>query len=236
MRGLSKFLWACVLLSTVPGEVAAQYRMRVPGQGTFSSMRQHFSDRAVRRSTTPDQNGRPGAPAPSSNASTAFRPTAAELAPAIMAGPVPTKSDSTAQRADTKKGYSELLAMFRERLRTAGGPQNDVARAAAWMTVNSYQIYFGRPPLSQAQFDSVYSQLRSEFAASGQFRAKADRERQVEFELYGILGTAVLPVAGVEQKTVRALARENLRGFFGAVPEQISLTPEGFVVRAEGPR
>jgi hypothetical protein len=238
---MRRLLATGLVLAFAAEPLAAQYGSSVPGWGNFSRMRQHFSTRAaVRASTrsgrtplprrpTPGPDRRADAPAaPSSAAGTSFRPQAPALAPALMAA---MTGGSAAERRRTEQSFTEVLGVYRERLRAAGGDQNNVARAAAFLIANSYEVHSGSGPLSQARFDSLRRQLERALAADPDFARKSDRDRQIEFELYAILGTAVLLQDESQRERLRRLARENLEGVLGVAPERIAITDEGLEVR-----
>jgi hypothetical protein len=145
-------------------------------------------------------------------------------------------SRSPTERAKSEKNFSELLAIYRERLRASGGKQNDVARAAAFLVANSYGVYSGVGPLSEIQFNALRRQLDEAFASSPSFQRKRDRERQIEFELYGILGTAVLNPDESQRPRLKMLARESLIGLLGVSPDQLVITERGAEIRGRNSR
>lgn len=227
----ARSLLLCLALALAAEPIAAQYRTSVPGYGNFSRMRQHFSTRAaIRASQRPAP--RPRAPAPQrpapAGADTSFRPQAPEIAPALMAAEV---ARSAEDRRQTERNFSQLLSIYRQRLRAAGGAQNDVARAAAFLVSNSYETYFGTGPLTQAQFQLLRRQFAREFAASPAFQRKSSRERQIEFEIYAILGTALVAIEGATPERLRLMARENLVATLGVPPERLAMTENGLAIR-----
>jgi hypothetical protein len=233
-------LWMRAVLVAGLAALAAEpvaSQMSIPGWGNFGRMRQHMSDRAVRRATTPTP-GAPRAPMPSPTRAgdIGFTPQAAELAPALMAGA--GGNYSRAERQRMQRQLSEYLAAYRDKLRASGGPQNDVARAAAYLASASHEIYFGTSPISDAQFQALRGQFERQFAASGDFQQKSDRERQIEFEIYAILGTMIIMMqlnledapdpAGTAQ--MKRLAGESFVGLMGVPPEQVRMTSAGYEI------
>ena len=83
---------------------------------------------------------------------TTFRPVAESIMPRQMAqawGRTPEER----QRLETL--FSELLSVYRRRLREASLPQNDVARAASYLVTASYMVaQDDRVKLDEAQLDA----------------------------------------------------------------------------------
>lgn len=247
LLGLAGLLFLSV--EPVPAQYTRSYSSPLPGWGNFSRMRQHFSTRAANRAITrraiTSARSTPGSGVPSrrvpkpstspppSASGTDFRPQTASVAPAVMAA---ATSRTAAERAKLEQAYSEMLAVYRERLRASGGPQNDVARAAAFLIATSYGAYHGTGSIPQSHFDVVRGQLAREFASDPAFQRKSDRERQLEFELYAILGTAVVLHDPAKRESLRTLARENLIAALGVPPERIVITDRGVETREAAAR
>lgn len=230
-------IWLIAALTALVAEpVIAQ--MSVPGWGGFGRTRQHFSNRAAARAALPKPDPTPQRQQPAPARSTSFTPQAAELAPALMANE--GGNYSRAERDRLRQQFSEFLATYRERLREAGGPQNDVARAAAWLAQTSHNAYFGGEPMPQTQFDALRRQFEREFAASADFQRKSDRDRQVEFEIYAILGSVVAVMDynlrqtpnAADTAQMKKLARESFTGLMGVPPERVRLTAAGYEIVA----
>lgn len=246
---LSAAALAAALTESLACPAGAQLRqpghatLRVPGWSGFERMRRHMSARAVARATQRMPGGegsRPARPAPhpgpvagaSASGGTTFRPQAAELAPALMA------ADAGGDREDVRRQLSGFLAAYRERLRGSGGPQNDVARAGAFLADVSHRAYFGRAQGPAASFEALRIQLQVEFLASPDFRRKGDRDRQMEFELYAILGTMIATMAydqaiaptPARAQLLRRLARESFVGLMGVPPERVRMTAAGYEI------
>jgi hypothetical protein len=178
----------------------------------------------------------PGRPVSPPAYATTFRPVAPSLVPRQLAAEVArTPSD----RPGLEKTLGGMLESYRERLRQAGGPQHDVARAAAYFIAASHTVYFDTEPLSQEQFDALREHLREVYAADEKFRRASDRERQQMFETFGIMGSVIdagfLIVKKADDRDgmryFRELARENLLNMLGAPPEQVKFTLNGIEYR-----
>lgn len=180
----------------------------------------------------PPAGGRPAAPPA---ASTTFRFVATSIMPQEMAGEIARTPD---ERAKLEKLFGELLSIYRDRLRQAGGSQNDVARAASYLVSSSYAVYYDAE-LSEAQFDALREHLREGFATDDKFLRASDRERQKMFETFAIVGNWINVGFGTgkergdraEVQKWRGIARANLENMLGAPPEKVQFTTNGVEYR-----
>jgi len=239
---------AGLLLLSCLAPAAAQVVSRPPSvynPQVYNRTRQTMSSRAAaraalerkRRSTT---GTRPAAPSPSTApptrpaaGTTTFRPVAAQIMPRQMAQAL---GDTPAERQRLEKLFSELLDVYRRRLREAGLPQNDVARAASYLVTASYLVaQDDRVPLDEGQLAALRRHMSENFASDETFGRLNDRERQELFEDYGITATWIdagynaVKEAG-DQKAMgqwREMARKNFEGLMGAPPESVVFTPDG---------
>ena len=175
--------------------------------------------------------------APVAGISTSFRPQAAELAPALIAQHM---VNNAAGRLALQKQLSEILANYRDRLRASGGPQNDVARAAAYLVASSHQVYHDRGMMPRSQFDALRRQLERAFQSNPVFQRKSDRDRQIEFEAYAIMGS-VIDISSTAYKQandnkglqdVKQLAKAHFESMMGLPPERVRFSDQGAQVLA----
>jgi hypothetical protein len=143
---------------------------------------------------------------------------------------------SPAERQRLEKLFSELLDVYHRRLREAGLPQNDVARAASYLVTASYLVaQDDRVPLDEGQLAALRRHMSEVFASDETFRRLNDRERQELFEDYGITATWIdagynaVKEAGDREamKQWREMARKNFEGLMGAPLESVVFTPGG---------
>src|SRR5215213_2045735 len=132
--------------------------------------------------------------------------------------------------------FSEALDSYRDRLRQAGLPPNDVARAAAYLvTASYYAATDGRVSLDEAQLTPLRAYLHEAFAENETFQRMSDRERQELFEDYGITATwidagfNIVKQAGDREamRQWQEMARQNFEGVLGAPPEGVVFTARG---------
>jgi hypothetical protein len=177
-------------------------------------------------STTPTQT-------PPAAGSTTFRPVADSIMPRQMAralGETPEEQ----RRLETM--FSDLLENYRDRLKKAGAPSNDVSRAAAYLVTASYAVSQDeRVSLDDAQLAALRRHLSELFAGDEAFQRMTDRERQELFEDYGITATwidagyNIVKQAGDREamRQWREMARQNFTGVLGAPPEGVLFTAGG---------
>ena len=250
MRRIGRRLWAGAglpLLSCLVAPAAAQVMSRPPvvyNPQVYSRTRQTMSNRAAARAALEKKRhttgSRPAAPfSPTtprtqpSSASTTFRSVADQIMPRQMAQAM---GDTPAERQRLEKLFSELLDVYRRRLREAGLPQNDVARAASYLVTASYLVaQDDRVQLDEGQLSALRKHVRENFESDEDFRRLNDRERQQLFEDYGITATWIdagynaVKEAGdsVAMRQWREMARKNFEGLMGAPPESVDFTAGG---------
>lgn len=252
MRGIEGRSWAGagLLLLSCLVPAAAQYVPSPPvayNPQVYSRTRQTMSNRAAaraalgrKRQPTGTTGTRPNAPSPSTTprtqpvaGTTTFRPVADRIMPRQMAQAM---GDTPAERQRLEKLFSELLDAYLRRLREAGLPQNDVARAASYLVTASYLVaQDDRVPLDEGQLAALRRHMSENFASDETFRRLSDRERQEMFEDYGITATWIdagynaVKGAG-DQKAMRQwreMARKNFEGLMGAPIESVVFTHGG---------
>lgn len=256
MSRIGRGRWAAagMLLLSCLAPAAAQY---VPGPPVaynpqvYSRTRQTMSNRAAARAALGRKrqpNGstatRPAAPFPPTTprtqpaaGTTTFRPVADQIMPRQMAQAM---GDTPAERQRLEKLFSELLGVYRRRLREANLPPNDVARAASYLVTASYLVaQDDRVPLDEGQLAALRRHMSENFASDETFRRLNDRERQELFEDYGITATWIdagynaVREAG-DQKAMRQwreMARKNFEGLMGAPIESVVFTAGGVSYR-----
>lgn len=168
--------------------------------------------------------------------STSFRPVAPSIMPREMAEEL---ANTPAERARLEKMFSDLLENYRNRLRQAGGPQTDVARAASFLISASRSVYFDTQPMSMAQINALREHIREVFASDEKFQRASDRERQKMFETYAIVGAFIdagfhiVKQAGDREgmRQWHEMARANFENMLGAPPEKVDFTLNGVEYR-----
>lgn len=235
-------------LAVGPPPAAAQRSYptpRVYNPGVYSRTRQTMSSRAAARAASERKrqssatNGAPGprpkSPPPSTPfaGSVTFNPVADQIMPRQMAL---SFADTPAEQKRLEALFSEALESYRGRLKQAGLPANDVARAASYLVTASYYVATdGRAPLDEAQRDAVRRHMRELFSTDETFQRMNDRERQELFEDYGITATwidggyNVVRQAGDEEgmRQWREMARKNFTAVLGVPPESVVFTAGG---------
>ena len=249
LRTVRRTLCVAALLSfagAVPA--AAQYVPPTPhvyDPNVYSRTRQTMTDRAVlraalgRKRQSSATNGSPGGPRPSSPPSSmplvgsvTFRPVADQIAPRNMALAL-GKTPEEQRRIETM--FSEALEHYRGRLKQAGLPTNDVARAAAYLVTASYYAANDGVSLDAAQLDALRRHMREFFSTDETFQRMSDRERQELFEDYGITATwidagyNIVKQAGDQEgvRQWRKMGRLNFTALLGAPPESVVITASG---------
>ena len=247
-------LCAALLLSlacVTPASAQRSYRApKVYNPNVYSRTRRTMSDRAAvraaqerkrqsavskgahgsRPSTFP-----PSTPSTSTPAAggTTFRPVAASIMPRQMARAM---GDTPEEQQRLEKMFSDLLENYRDRLKQAGAPPNDVSRAAAYLVTASYYVsQDGRVSLDDGQLTALRRHLSDLFAGDETFQRMTDRERQELFEDYGITaswidgGYNIVRQAGDREamRQWREMARQNFAGLLGAPPEGVVFTAAG---------
>ena len=90
--------------------------------------------------------------------------------------------------------------------------------------------------MAEKQYEAVRRQLQQEFLSSADFLKKSDRDRQIEFELYAILGAMIdgmntelnsVPDEG-KRTQLRKLASESFTSLMGVPPERVELSSGGY--------
>ncbi len=242
---------ACLLALAGPLPAAAQRRYPTPkvyNPNVYSRTRQMMSDRAAARAALEKKrqssagNGamgsRPTTLPPLTRTpvagSVTFRPVADQIAPRQMA--LSFAPDDPVEQKRLESLFSEALESYRSRLKDAGLPANDVARAASYLATASYYVANeGRAPLDEAQRETVRRHMRELFSTDETFQRMNDRERQELFEDYGITATwidggySIVREAGDKEgmKQWREMARKNFTALLGAPPESVVFTADG---------
>jgi hypothetical protein len=195
---------------------------------------------AARGATRPGASARANAQSPG-RPFQAHGPTFRTVAPSLMPREMARElARSPAERQQIEKNFEEYLAFYRGRLRQAGKPVNDVARAATYLAHASYTSYFNMGELSQPHFDALYEDMRDMFAADEQFQRASDAERQKMFESYAIVGILIIQALGRAKEQGdqdamlhwREMARANWVNLLGIPPEQVRLTLRGIEYRS----
>lgn len=210
-------------------------RIRITN-GVRSAARNRYpsaTNRPVRR-PGPSTSASPPAPAP--RISTDFRPASAAIMPRELANQM---GGTPAQRAKFEELFANCLDNYRRRLRSAGGPQNDVARAATYLISSSYGVYFDTEPMSGPAFQALRDEVAELFARDESFRAASDRERQKMFEQYAILGVYLeIGYAMMKEhsdqygmREWRRMAKLHFEDMLGAPPDQVRFTASGIEYR-----
>ncbi len=145
-------------------------------------------------------------------------------------------ADSPAERKRLEELFSEALESYRGRLKDAGLPTNDVARAASYLITASYYVANdGRVELDEGQREALRKHMRELFSTDEIFQGMNDRERQELFEDYGITATwidagfNIVRAAGDKEgmRQWREMARKNFTAVLGVPPESIDFTAGG---------
>lgn len=243
---LAGILLASGLLST---RAAAQgtYRPQVYNPNIYSRTRQTMSDRAAARAALERKRRSagglgagtsPSSPAPAKNpppvaGTVTFRQVEPSIAPRQMALKL---GDTPAEQRRIEALFSEALESYLSRLKQAGLPTNDVARAAAYLVTASYHVANdGHVSLDDAQLDALRRHMRELFSTEETFQRLSDRERQELFEDYGITATwidagfNIVKAAGDHKgmRQWREMARQNFINILGAPPERVVFTARG---------
>lgn len=246
-RALS-VVYLLALAGAVPAAAQRSYPTpKVYNPNVYSRSRQVMSDRAAARAALGKKrqssaaNGAPGtrpttlppsAPTPSAGSVT-FRPVADQLMPRKMAL---TLADTPEEQKRLEDMFSEALESYRDRLKQAGLPTNDVARAASYLiTACHYVANDGRAELDEGQRDALRAHMRELFSTDETFQRMNDRERQELFEDYGITATwldagfNIVRAAGDKEgmRQWRQMARQNFTAVLGVPPESVVFTAGG---------
>ena len=240
-------------LAGLPTPAAAQRSYptpRVYNPGVYSRTRQTMSGRAAARAAREKKRqsssapGVPGArpsatppptsaPTPPTAGSVTFRPVADQLMPRQMALAL---GQTPEEQRRFEELFSGLLKSYRERLKQAGAPPNDVSRAAAYLVTASYYASNGGSiSLDEGQLDALRRHMRELFSTDETFQRMSDRERQELFEDYGITaswidgGFNIVKQAGDQEgvRQWREMARQNFAAVLGAPPELVVFTASG---------
>ncbi|OYT70148.1 MAG: hypothetical protein CFK52_11925 [Chloracidobacterium sp. CP2_5A] len=173
-----------------------------------------FSDQPVtRRRTPPADAPRRG----SRRHTTAYRPVAGMLAPAILA------QSTDGDPLEARRFYEDALRECRRGMREEGWPVEDVAAAMTLYLNNHYAIVFDNPMPPGVPY-AFYELFRDILLADEDFLASDDRERQLLAESLAILATVINSqrefAAGRERERIRRQARANLESFTGQTAEE----------------
>jgi hypothetical protein len=162
-----------------------------------------------------------------------FRPVADQIMPRKMAL---SFADTPAEQKRLEEMFSEALESYRGRLKQAGLPTNDVARAASYLiTACHYVANDGRAELDEGQRDALRRHMRELFSTDETFQRMDDRERQELFEDYGITATwldagfNIVRAAGDKEgmRQWHEMARQNFTAVLGVPPESVVFTAGG---------
>lgn len=201
-----------------------------------SAARNRYPAQPGRSASRPGTSGAPSRPAASVAASTSFQPVAAPIMPRIFA----TEMGGTpVQLAKYEELFVNCLENYRRRLRRAGGPQNDVARAASYLISSSYDVYFDTGPLSEPVFLALRAEINDTLLRDESFRRASNHERQKMFEQYAILGAyleigyAMMREDNDRQgmREWRRMAKLHFEDMLGAPPAKVRLTQNGIEYR-----
>lgn len=241
---LAALVWA------LPAAAARQRTYPTPkvyNPQVYSRTRQLMSDRAVmraalakKRQSSSSSNSAPGArppafpsskPAPAAGSVT-FSPVADQIAPRNMALAL---GDTPAEQKRLEGLFSEALEHYRGRLKQAGLPANDVARAAAYLVTASFYAANDGVALDDAQLEGLRKHLREFFSTDETFQRMSDRERQELFEDYGITATwidagyNIVRQAGDKEgvRQWREMGRKNFTAVLGAPLESVVIEAGG---------
>jgi hypothetical protein len=243
-----------LLIFSVRPAAQAQYSpLALPSWHDYGVMRQQtMNGYRVRRlrsraansgSSAPQSSGR-STPRPSGGTSssprstsaptggTTFHPVAGSLAPQSMAARL---SKTPAERQRLERIFSDLLDNYREQLQRAGGPTNDVSRAASFLVSASYAVYHDGAQLSLPQFTALREYMREAFAGDSIFQRMSERDKQQLFEGYAIVGAWIdLGYTAVkkngDEKAMgqwREMAKTNLEQMLGVPANQVRITDDG---------
>lgn len=237
----------CLLALAGPLPAAAQRSYPTPkvyNPNVYSRSRQTMSDRAAarvalgkKRQSSATNGTRPTTLPPSTPLAVAgsvtFRPVADQIMPQKMALSL---ADTPAEQKRLEALFSEALEHYRGRLKQAGLPANDVARAASYLiTACHYVVNDGRAELDEGQRDALRQHMRELFSMDETFQRMNDRERQELFEDYGITATwldagfNIVRATGDKEgmRQWREMARKNFTAVMGVPPESVVFTAGG---------
>ena len=241
---------ACLVALAGTLSAAAQQRTyptpKVYFPESYSRTRQLMTDRAIMRAAlakkrqSSSSNSAPGAlppafpsskPTPAAGGVT-FSPVADQIAPRNMALAL---GDTPDEQKRLEALFSEALEHYRGRLKQAGLPTNNVARAAAYLVTAGYYAASDGAQLDDAQLEGLRRHLREFFSTDETFQRMSDRERQELFEDYGITATwidagyNIVKQAGDKEgvRQWREMGRKNFTAVLGAPPESVVIDAGG---------
>lgn len=173
-----------------------------------------FSDRPVTRRRTPPTDAPRRGPI---RRTTAYRPVADMLAPAILA------QSADGDPLEVRRFYEDALREYRRGMLEQGWPVEDVAAAMTLYLNNHYAIVFGGPMPPGVPY-AFYELFCDILLNDEDFLASDDRERQLLAESLAVLATAINSqhefARGLERERIRRQARANLESFTGQTAEE----------------
>lgn len=168
---------------------------------------------------------------PDEATSTTFQPQATAIMPEVIAE---RTAKTPQERQEVAQNLTRWLQDYTQLLRKNNKPENDVARATAFLIANNYQVYSGKK-ISQPQFDALVANIRTTLGQDRQFLAASDRTKQQIYEEAAIMGTYVLVAQEIAQQNkdsqsvaqLRDIAKRVVESFFEVPIEKVRLTSQG---------
>lgn len=161
-----------------------------------------------------------------------IRPTAKRLVPRLLAenldGPL-------AQRAALEAQFDGYIQSYEDRVKSRGGRQYDLARAAGFFIAAAYYAASDGIELSQAQADPLRLALEASVPASNAFKNASESDKQKAYETFVALGqffaneydTAAQAGDAARKARLRDAARQHLTRLTGAPYERLRFTERG---------
>lgn len=156
-------------------------------QSIFNSMAADEMARQSQNSSAPGGKATGSRPASGQPGSTTFSP----VAPTLMPQMAHQFMRDPAQAQKAEKMMNEILEIYKSLVRQKGLPLNDVARAASYAIIESYHVYYDGKELSEDQMNAIRRQIQALFATSANFQRAGNRDRQLLYENYAIVGMSV---------------------------------------------
>lgn len=207
------------------------------GWNARDKLRQHQARQAAQRGRAPG-GGMPANQA--ANNSTTFQTVAPSLMPQKLAQHM---GKTPAEQSKLEREFSDLLAdyttLYKKKVLHNGEGLYDVARAASYLFIISYNVYNDSQPLADEQYQAARTQFHDVFATDPEFQRLSNREKQLLFEGYGISGLVIYDnyydakQKGDQERMAhwRQMAKLNIESLLGAPPERVRLTADGIEYR-----